>query len=67
MQIAAVVIDTWKLPIFRRALDRACYLYTQHDDSILDTTILKIETNNMVVLSTIIQEINNEAARSRLN
>lgn len=42
MKIAGVVIDDWKLPIFKKHLDKAEYVYTVHPGLTDDTLILKV-------------------------
>jgi hypothetical protein len=42
--IAGVVIDDWKLPIFKRHLDAAGFTYTQHPGVTKDTITLKVLT-----------------------
>jgi hypothetical protein len=40
--IAGVMIDSWKLPIFKRHLDTAGYKYTEHPGVTADTITLKV-------------------------
>jgi hypothetical protein len=44
---AAIIIDSWKLPMFKRNLDKAGYAFTQADGLTPDTLILSVETTNI--------------------
>jgi len=40
---AGVVIDTWKLPTFKKVLDAAGYTYTEQTGPTKDTTTLTVK------------------------
>ena len=58
MPIAAVIIDDWKLPTFKRILTDAGYKFTEHDGVFPNTVCLKVEATNMVILGDIINTCN---------
>jgi hypothetical protein len=55
MKIAAVVIDKWKLPIFKQHLDSAGYIYTEHPGLTQETLTLRVEYEWVGALSPIIE------------
>ena len=73
MKIAAIIVDTWKLPIFTRVLDREDFQYTQHSGITKATVLLKVEVNTfslsdaVSILKPFVEEANSEAARSKMN
>lgn len=62
---AAVVIDDWKLPIFRRHLIDAGYSFTEGPGVTADTLTLMVMTNSVLDLKPVIQAANGEAARGK--
>lgn len=58
--IAGVVIDGWKLPIFKRHLDAAGYEYTEHPGITPDTLTLKVTFKWLHMLQPIIEAANAE-------
>lgn len=63
MKTAAIVLDNWKLPIFKKTLDREGYKYSQHKGLTDDTTTLKVETESIAKLQPVVERMNAEAAR----
>lgn len=55
MKTAAVVIEDWKLPIFKRHLDAAKYVYTQHTGPTQGLLTLKVEFNWVSELQPVIE------------
>lgn len=65
---AGIVIDDWKLPIFKRHLDEAGIEYQQNpgltDNSLL--LVAQVEAQQMEALAAVVLAANQEAARGRL-
>ncbi len=61
---AAVAIDTWKLPTFKRHLDAAGYSYTKHPGITEDTLTLKVKYEWLADLKPIIEAANAECANA---
>ena len=60
---AAVVVDSWKLPIFERHLQQSSYTYTIAeivDGALKDTTLLTIETENVQALYSVLKDAHKE-------
>lgn len=69
MKTAAIVIDGWKLPIFKEGLDREGYQYFVHEWPINCYT-LKVEVERVGELVPIVDAMNKAAAeykKSKLN
>jgi hypothetical protein len=64
--IAGVVIDAWKLPIFKRYLDEAGYTYTEHPGITPDTLTLKVTYVWVHKLHQIVKLANDECAAKGL-
>ncbi|MCK5504063.1 MAG: hypothetical protein KAJ10_02815 [Thermodesulfovibrionia bacterium] len=67
MKIAGIVIDDWKLSIFKKTLDKEGYEYTEHKGLTKKTLILKVKTDSIAQLQPIVERMNAEAARSRMH
>ena len=67
MKKAVIVLDDWKLPIFKKTLESEGYKYSKHPGLSKGTLILKVETDNLAKLAGIVKGMNGEAARSRMN
>ena len=63
MKIAGIVIDAWKLDIFKKHLDKAKRVYTQSIGP--DTAILKVEYEWVSDLKPIIDAANRECEKFR--
>lgn len=63
MKTAGVVIDAWKLPVFRRHLDAAKREYTEHPGITADTLTLKVKYEWVHELQPIVQAANDECAQ----
>lgn len=59
---AAVVIDDWKLPIFRRHLQGAGYVFKECGALTVGTLVLSVQTTNTLALSEVLKAANAEAA-----
>jgi len=65
MKTAAVAIDDWKLPTFKRHLDAVGYSYTVGPGVTHDTLILKVKFEWVRELKPIIEAANAECANER--
>lgn len=63
MKTAAVVIDSWKLPIFKKHLDKAAYSYTEHPGPTPDTLILKVSYEWVHKLQPIVEKATEECRK----
>jgi hypothetical protein len=64
---AAVCIDTWKLPTFKKTLDELGYEYTEHHSPKLGMITLKVEVDDLHAFAPIVREMNQQAANKNLN
>lgn len=62
---AGVVIDAWKLAVFKSHLDAAGYKYTEHPGITDNTLILRVGYKWVAEIKPIIEAANAECARSR--
>ena len=60
MKTVGIAIDDWKLPVFKRHLDRAGYSYTQHPGLTKDTLFLKVKAEFVSDLQPIIEAAQKE-------
>lgn len=60
---AGIAVDDWKLPVFRERLTQAGYEYTDGGALTADTTLLTVETNNMLALKKVIEKCQAECRR----
>lgn len=65
MKTAGVAIDKWKLPIFKRHLDKAGYKYTEHPGLTAGTLLLKVEYAWVATLKPVIEAAEAECAKSK--
>lgn len=65
MKVAGIAIDRWKLPIFKKHLEKAGYSLTEHLGVTPDTMLLKVETESVAALQVVVQEANAEAAKRK--
>lgn len=64
MKTAGVVIDAWKLPVFKRHLDAAKYLYTEKPGLTSDTLTLLVKFEWVRELQPILQAAAEECANT---
>lgn len=62
---AAVAIDDWKLPVFKRHLDAAGYAYTEHPGITRGTLLLRVKYAWVGRLKPIIQAANDECRTTK--
>lgn len=65
MKTAGVVIDDWKLPIFKKYLDAAGYIYTEHPGITAKTITLRVQCEWVSKLKPIIEAANEECKSER--
>lgn len=65
MKTAAVAIDAWKLPTFKKHLDAAGYSYTEGRGITHDTLILSVKYEWVKDLKPIIEAANEECRHER--
>lgn len=61
--IAGVVIDSWKLEVFKRRLDAAGYTYTEHPGPFPNVTTLRVKCNFAFELKGVVEAAQLECAR----
>ena len=61
---AGIVIDEWKLSIFKRHLEQASYTF-KHMPFTEDTVLLHVHTTNLEALKGVLQAAAAEAEKSR--
>ena len=67
MKKAAVIIDKWKLAIFKRHLEKAGYTYTELAGVTNDTLTLQVHYEWVVNLKPVIEAANRECSNAKLN
>lgn len=60
---AGITVDNWKLPVFRRRLDDAGYAYEDGGPLIGDTTLLTVQTDDMLALKKLIEKCQAECRK----
>jgi hypothetical protein len=61
---AGIILDDWKLPVFRKRLTAAGYTYTDAGGLAHDTTVLTVETDNVLGLKSVLEACQTECART---
>lgn len=62
---AGIVVDDWKLPVFRRRLTEAGYEYTEAGGLTHDTTVLTVVTSDMLALKKVVEACQAECRKVR--
>jgi len=57
---AGIAVDDWKLPVFRKRLTEAGYEYEDAGPLTGDTTLLTVETSNMLALKALLERCQKE-------
>lgn len=65
MQKAAIAIDSWKLPVFKKHLKKSGYAFSKDAGVTPDCLTLTVETDNTIKLQQVVEAANNECARSK--
>lgn len=62
---AGIAVDNWKLPIFRKRLTAAGYTYADGGPLIGDTTLLTVETADVLRLKRVLEECQTECREQK--
>lgn len=62
---AGIVLDNWKLPVFRRMLNEAGFSYEDGGAVTHDTTGLIVQTDDIVKLTTVVKKCRDECAANK--
>ena len=62
---AGIAVDNWKLPVFRKRLTDAGYEYKDAGALTHDTTLLQVETDDMIALTDVIAACQTECRKVR--
>ena len=57
---AGIAVDDYKLPVFRRRLSEAGYTYEDAGPVTGDTTLLTVETDDMLALKRLLEQCQSE-------
>ncbi len=60
---AGIAVDDWKLPVFRRRLSEAGYEYLDGGALTEGTTLLTVETSDMLALKRVIEECQSDCRK----
>lgn len=60
---AAIAVDNWKLPVFRKRLKAAGYEYEDAGAFTGDTTILTVKTDNILALKGVLEKCQAECRK----
>jgi hypothetical protein len=62
---AVIGVDNWKLPVFRKRLKEAGYEYKDAGPLTGDTTLLTVETTNMLALKKVLEQCQRECRKAK--
>jgi hypothetical protein len=62
---AGIAVDNWKLPVFRKRLTHAGYEYQDGGPLVGDTTLLTVETDNILALKKVLEACQSECRKMR--
>jgi len=62
---AGIVVDDWKLPVFRERLTAAGFTYTDAGGLTHNTTVLTVVTDDVSRLGDVVKECQRECNRQR--
>lgn len=62
---AAIALDDWKLPVFRRRLTEAGFTYEDAGAPTPGTTMLTVETDSVSALATVVAACQAECGKAR--
>lgn len=63
---AGIAVDDWKLPIFRKRLKEAGYTYEDKGPITADSTLLMVETDNILALKKVLEDCQAECGKAKL-
>ncbi len=61
---AGIVVDDWKLPIFKRHLESSGYTFENAGMFVPGSLMLRVHTTNLVALCEVLKAASTEAART---
>ena len=61
---AGIAVDNYKLPVFRRRLKEAGYKYEDGGALTGDTTLLAVETDDILALKELLEKCQSESRRN---
>lgn len=64
---AGIVVDDWKLPVFRKRLTEAGFEYTDAGGLTHATTVLTVETDDVSRLGDVVKACQHECRKQRMN
>lgn len=62
---AGIVLDTWKLAVFKKHLDKTGFKYEQSPGPVADTILLTVHAPDVATMQPICVAANNECARMK--
>jgi hypothetical protein len=62
---AGIAVDDWELPVFRKRLSAAGYAYHDAGALIGQTTLLQVETNDILALKRVLEACQAECLKMR--
>lgn len=62
---AGIVVDDWKLPVFRKRLTDAGFTYTDAGGLTHDATVLTVVTDDMLKLKRVLESCQTECRRQK--
>ena len=66
-QTIGIVIDAYKLPIFKKTLDKEGYEYSEKSGPIVGCITLKVKTKYIAKLARLVDKMNQDYENSKLN
>jgi len=60
---AGIAVDNWKLPVFRKRLTEAGYEYADGGALTVNTTLLTVETDNILALKKVLEKCQAECRK----
>ena len=60
---AGIAVDNYKLPVFRKRLNEAGYTYEDAGPFTWDTTLLTVETDDMLALKKVLERCQSESRK----
>jgi hypothetical protein len=60
-----IAVDDWKLPVFRKLLTEAGYEYQDGGALTVRTTLLTVETNDILALKKVLEECQSACRKTR--
>ena len=67
MKKAAIVLDNWKLPIYKKILNKGNFKYSESNGPLPGCITLTVETETLAKLQSCVIKASVEAAKSKLH